>query len=229
MGHHLGRNACPGVRNGQAHPLSRGHPCHRGLLARPHLHPGQGDTQFSPLRHRVPRVGRQVYQHLLEPAGVGVHYVLTGSCLQQQVDGLRQCALQEVHALLGEHPHTHEAGLDGGAAAEVQNLLHQLSGLSCLVEDALQVRCQVWMQIRLFQEHPGVEYDGHQDVVEVVGDTPGQLPEGRHLVLLPHLPLETLPLGEVMDDALITQNVSVIGPPHGRGEPAIQLRPVLLA
>jgi hypothetical protein len=51
---------------------------------------------------------------------------------------------------------------------------------------------------KIILNHLGKSDDGGQDVIEVMGDAPGKRADGFHLLSLPYLPFEPLPLGDVV-------------------------------
>ena len=61
-----------------------------------------------------------------------------------------------------------------------------------------------------------------------MGNSGGQATKGLHLLSLPELGFESLSVGHVADDPLLSDNTSVISPPQGRSEQAVHLCPILL-
>ena len=58
------------------------------------------------------------------------------------------------------------------------------------------------------QQHKGgMSLDTHEQIVEVVGDTPGQRTDGFHLLGLKKLRFQSLLVGNIHHDALIMMNV----------------------
>ena len=85
-------------------------------------------------------------------------------------------------------------------AAEGQELARQAGRALGRPPDLLHV---VGQRVALLQHAPdqvAVAHDDGQEVVEVVGDPAGQAADGLHLLRLPQLGLEALPLGDVLQD-----------------------------
>jgi len=187
---------------------------------------GRADGHGPASPHRVGRVHEEVHQDLFDLAGVGldggkvpVELQLNADFLPRPVEGLAGVlhGLVEVDgpdlvaALAGV---AQQLGREAGAA--VDELLDVAQPLVVLV-----LRAEI-------EEHQrGVSLDGHEQVVEVVGDPAGQGADGLHLLGLAQLGLEefflllgALALRDVPGDPVDAADLSaaVLGELlHGRG------------
>ena len=145
------------------------------------------DAQAAALGHGVAGVGHQVKQHLLHLVLVRVHRA------QGRFQGYAQLHVLADHppdqALVGLH-HLVEGErlkLAHLAAAEGQELAYQVSGLEGAFEHAFQVGPVGAALVQVFHGQLGVADDHREDIVEVVGDAPGQVADGLHLLGLAQL------------------------------------------
>ena len=151
--------------------------------------PAALDDQFSASGHGVPGVGRQVDQHLLDLADVGLDRrvsaaddphldVLADEPLQQFFDAFQDRF--ELHVLEAHHL----------LPAERQQALRQVGGPLGGREDIVHVRPQGVVLGELHLKQAPVPGDGRQDIVEVVGHAAGQSAHCLHFLRMAQLFLE---------------------------------------
>ena len=175
------------ARRRQAQPLRRGGVQRHGIQA--------DDDAAAATVQRVPGVGAQVHQHLLQLGGVGVHpdRAVIGHHLQchpgrqggaQQLGRFFQ---QRVQCLLDPHLRL--------LPAEGDDLVHQVAAaLTGLLDLRQPGGGRVAGIQRLLGQRP-VAQDHRQDVVEVMRDAAGQRADGFHLLRLQQLAFQCHPPG----------------------------------
>ena len=148
--------------------------------------------------HRIARIDRQVEDHLVQPARIGVdgpqRFLQVGAHGDVFADAAAQQAERGAHDLIEiRHLRLHDLPPLGG-----QQLLGQVAALGGrgldVVEEAA-VRLEIADQAR--QDLAAGE-DHHQHVIEVVGDAAGELAEALQLLGLEQLRFQRAALGEVV-------------------------------
>ena len=158
----------------------------------------RGDLQETAVRHGVPRVHRQVHDHLLELGRVRAHPHRSVGAQRGETDVLPDEPLEHPPHLAHEVVQVHDLWTEHLLPAERQELPGELGraagrplDLGNLVAARVPV-CEARAQdIR-------VAHDRGELVVEVVGDPAGQPPHGFHLLRLDELLLRAL---EVLEAA----------------------------
>ena len=144
-------------------------------------------TSRSAGRHGVAGVDRQVHDDLLELAGVGAHAAEVLAQRDRQPHVLADEAAEHLLHLLDDVVEVADAGLDHLLAAEGEELAGErrgaLRGLADLVEPAVVLCAGPSSRGREL----AVAEDHAQEVVEVVGDAAGELPDRLHLLGLAEL------------------------------------------
>ncbi len=112
-------------------------------------------------------------------------------------DGAGQGGPEELQGLLHDRRDAEGAPLPFPVMAEGDDLLDQLLAPLGRLEDERQGFPGRAAFLGVEEGQLGVDRDGGQDVVEIVGDASGQGPQGLHLLGLAHLFLKGDLLGDV--------------------------------
>ncbi len=147
--------------------------------------------------HGVAGVDAEVQQRLLQFAGVGIdvsHVLAQG---QLQGDVLADEGLHELGQIADDRVGIGVFGLDGRAAAEAEQLPGEGRGPVGRLEDLRQVAVRLLIGRKFAEDAAGVAADHLQEVVEFMGDSPGQLSHALEL-----LRLAEFRAGVVIDDHL---------------------------
>ncbi|MCY1438992.1 hypothetical protein D9M71_552100 [compost metagenome] len=113
-----------------------------------------------------------------------------------QLDGGWQGGLHQADEVAEQQVQRHHLGLAAAATAEGEHLLDQVAGLLRRALHPAQVLVQALIAalLRQFLGHHGVAQHAGQQVVEVVGNAPGQVPDGLHPLGLAQLLLQACAL-----------------------------------
>ena len=159
------------------------------------------DVHRSAERHRLPRVGDQVEKDLLELVRAPEHERVC-----------RVVGIDELHTLVGVRPPNeidrrahdvldlHDLALSGIFAGEIEQRPDDLLDLQSRFRISSS-RCGRRAFLGLLEEELRQAEDREQRVVDLVGDTGGELPDRGELPALCELLVELPPLGQVGDDA----------------------------
>jgi len=183
-----------GVGQRDHHVLARTHAQALGGEALVEMHQGGLNGELAAMGHGVARIDRQVHEHLLEPARVGLDGVLRGSRNGHQLDVFADQPPQQFLNLDHQLVDPHGARFERLAAAEGQKLVRQGAAPLRRPPDLLQRGPLGFLQVGPPQQHVAVAGDHREQIIEIVSHTAGQPPYGFHLLCLPELLLEANPL-----------------------------------
>ncbi len=158
------------------------------------------DRQAAAQGHGVAGVGHQVHQDLLDLTYVCLNRVQRRVEHRTQADVLaNQPAEYALHAaddsVEAEHDRLHQL-----LAAEGEKLVRESPGLLGRLDDLLETLLRTRPLGKLCAHQVGVAHDRRQRVVEVVRDAARQPSDRFHLLRLPELVLQTVPVRDVADD-----------------------------
>ncbi len=156
---------------------------------------GEGDLEHAPVRHGVDGVRREVHDELVQARGVAHHHRLLPGQLQAQVEVRRRGAAQQVEDLGGHRPQRHRRLHAALGAAVGEDLLDERLGAVAGAHDRVDVALELRVALDARLRELAVAQDRAQDVVEVVRDPAREAPHRLHLLRLPELGGERLPLG----------------------------------
>ena len=147
-------------------------------------HQGAAGMAVGRRPHGVAGVDAEIQQRLLQFAGIGIdvsHVLAQG---QLQGDVLADEGLHEFGQVADDRVGVGAFGLDGRAAAEAEQLPGQGRGPVGRLQDLRQVAVRLLIGRQLAQDAAGVAADHLQEVVEFMGDAPGELPHALELLRL---------------------------------------------
>src|SRR5690606_23731466 len=193
-------NAAAGVADGNVDPGAGHHVSQRRLCRVQEGQALQGNGQVAAVRHGVTRVHSQVGDDLLHPRGIGVGQQRLRRTGEVKGDVLWQRALQQADRFLEESDQVERQQLQRGAPAEVENLVDQGGGLLGLFLDNVHALLHLWREGLVKLRAARIKRDHRHDVVEVVGDAGGELPDRCQTVLLLGAFLDLALVGHVADD-----------------------------
>ena len=166
-----------------------------------------GDGHDAALRHRVAGVEHHIHQCELEFVRVDLDRPCGRRHIEDDPDVAADGAHQhftESRGLLGDRQRRRIEAL---AARKGQELPGERRAALCGVVNRLGRAHGFRVAVGDFSQRPDVPADDHQQVVEVVRDAPGELPERVHLLCLGELRLHLLPrqlclapLGDIAGD-----------------------------
>src|ERR1700674_1744624 len=161
---------------------------------------GSLDGELAALRDGIARINGKVHDDLVDLAGIGADRADCGAWNHDQIDILADHAgkhfqvlgnyLIQVEDLRGEHLF----------AAEGQQLPGQRRCALRGIGDFLRRTPQPGIGSDPFEKKLGIAGDHHQQVVEIVGDAPGEASNRLHLLRLTELQLEHAGLGNVFHE-----------------------------
>ena len=190
-----------GVRHGDDRVIPRRpQSISRRMLPVQLLHRGL-DHERPSGRHGIPGIRGEVDQHLLE-----LHAVGHDGHVRALQHGLERYVLaDQVHQEF-LHPaddgiQIHRLGMQDLLSAEGKDALGQPGGSFRGLEHVFGVGALFVVALHLFEQQVPVPEDRGQDIVEVMGNAPGQQADGFHLLRLQELLLELLLLGHIPDHA----------------------------
>ena len=142
----------------------------------------QGHFQYVAVRaHGLHGIGAQVHENLLDLCRIGQYVGLTDN-VGANVDRFRDGRPQKVQGFPDNGPHLDGLDVDIVLAAERQDLVHQILGSQAGRMDLPEVFLQCAAGDGVQARKLGISEDGRQDIVEVVGDAPGQGSHRFHLL-----------------------------------------------
>ncbi|OPZ59351.1 MAG: hypothetical protein BWY86_01241 [Candidatus Aminicenantes bacterium ADurb.Bin508] len=157
------------------------------------------EDQLSPLRHGVTGVDAEVQNHLLELSGVPFDDGVVPPVLNNDFYPLVEGLAENLHRLLDDVQKVHGPDIVLSPSGEGQKLACQLRRSFRALLDGFDVGEEGVFPLDLQLHQGGIPEDTAQDVVEIVGDSPGQEADALHLLLLKELALHPLLLGHVPD------------------------------
>ena len=155
------------------------------------------DQQLPTLRHRIAGVDYEVRNHLLDLPGVRAHVADIGGEVETQVDVFANETPEHFVEVPDQIVDAQHDRVEHLLAAEREQLAGEGRGPLRRPADFLHVFARVTSRRELLGEQVGVPEDRRQHIVEVVGQSPRQPPDGFHLLRLPELMLQIAPLGDV--------------------------------
>ena len=156
------------------------------------------DRDRASVGHGVTGVHGQIGQDLTELPRIDLDRVQIRLQPGQQLDLLAEHAPEHARVLLDNRVDVHHLGLQNLLAAEGEQVLGQLGGTLAGTADLAQVVAdRVLAAVERLQGDVGEAVDDRQEVVEVVGDTTGELADCLHLLGDQKLALELRALGHV--------------------------------
>ncbi|OPZ59572.1 MAG: hypothetical protein BWY86_01187 [Candidatus Aminicenantes bacterium ADurb.Bin508] len=168
------------------------------LLIEVELRDLQGESP--PLGHGVAGVQAEVHHHLFDLASVGEDSPDGVPRCKEDPDVLPQNPLEHLQEARDDLVHVQGLGSEDLTTAEGQKLSDQAGGSISRFSDHLQGRKEGALLVGLLQDQLGVTVDDLKEVVEVMGHPAGELPDRLHLLFLPQLLLQSLPLRSVPHD-----------------------------
>ena len=147
------------------------------------------------VRHGVARVEREVDQRLLDLAAVGLDRPELRAEVGRQLDVLAERALEERLEVGDDVVQDRATRATGLVAAEDRQLPRQRGAAPAGAPDLLDVGAHRGALIELVDDELGVVDDHPEDVVEVVGDAAGELPDRLEAAGLAELRVDRLTPG----------------------------------
>ena len=164
-------------------------------IARIQLDVGRLESEPASLRHRVPGVDGQIHDDLLDLAGVGLRVPESRAEDGDEGDVFSDQAPEHLAHLRDHGIQVQHHRIQHLLAAEGEELTRQVGRPQCRLLDDLG-RCTLRIRgVQVIQEELRSTHDHHEEIVEVVGDPAGQVPDGFHLAGLGQL---VLALGELL-------------------------------
>ncbi len=157
------------------------------------------DRQGPALRHRIAGVDREVEDDLLELTRIGEHERRARMAHLDQVDVLPDESSDESLHFVRDLVQVDDLRLEQLLPTEGQKLPSQGCGAIGGLLDRRHVLAALVIGGKLFSQHPRVAGNHSEKVVEIVGHTARQLPDGFHLLGLTELVLGLLPIGDIED------------------------------
>jgi len=146
------------------------------------------DHQPPAVRHRVPRVHRQVHDHLLHLPGVRLDAAQKGVHVGDHLDVLADQTPQHPLRVADDYVQVQHLNLQHLLAAEGQQLPCERGRSAAGACDLLRVAPQRALRVEALHQQIAVPQDRRQHVVKVMGDAGRQLAHRRQ----PLLPLDEL-------------------------------------
>ena len=165
------------------------------------LHVGRLDGQLASPRHGVASVHDEVHQDLLDLPGIGAHSSrgparsTTASSTSSPTSRRSILATPPMTAL-----RSRILGCRICCRLNARSWRVRSAARLPAADDLLQVVAHRVPRLEVRGEHLAVAEDDGQEVVEVVSDAPGEVPDGLHLLGLPELHLHPVALGHVHRD-----------------------------
>ena len=151
---------------------------------------GRRERQRTAAGHRIPGVGSEVHEHLLDLTRVDHNVLQRRVEVDHERDVLTDQTPEHALALLDQVAEVHHSRAGRPFAGKRQELARQPYGAAACLENLLQ-RMAYW---RLWCAQPErllrVTHDDADDVVEVMRDTAGKLADRLHLLCLRELLLQ---------------------------------------
>src|SRR5882762_817556 len=150
---------------------------------------------------RIVGVVHDVEKNLLQLVGVPYHL---GQAFVQLLDDLDTMAVEvvgaQLHGPTQDSVELHRLALGRHLARKAQQVLHDLLGALCFLQDDAQILAGDFGHLGVFQQQVGKAKDGGEGVVDFVGYARHQLSDGRHLLGMDQLGLEHGGIGDVGHD-----------------------------
>ncbi len=174
------------------------------------------DGQPPTRRHGVARVDAQVGQDLFDAAGVGLGRAQPVLGDEVNADRLGQHAAQQPQVVLDRGVHIDRRDVEILPVAEGEQLPGQVGrAIGRVADGGERALCLGGIPLCCLR----AEIDDQDEVVEVVGDTAGEMAHGLELLRLPQLQLEALDRGDVDDRTDdVGRHAVVVGLYAGAGE-----------
>jgi len=173
------------------------------------LHLVEADREGPPrLSHGMQGVRSQIQEDLADLRRVRDHTTEVLRDLLVHLDVGRERLPEHADPFLDEAPEVDDLGFDLVLPAEGQDLPGQALGTAGSLDDRSQARFLLWLSGVLRQGELRVPEEDSEDVVEVVGDTGGEPPDGREL-------------GALMDALLELGGADVLGNVSDRDDDAL--------
>ena len=142
----------------------------------------RSDRQAAALGHGIARIHCEIEQCHLELMGIEPHAIQRKGKLGLDRNRGAEGMPEEFHHAADQGRYIDILGLQLLAAGEGQHALRQGdAALGCLGR-VVEKQQQSWILAEAFTHEPVTAQDRHQQIVEVMGDTAGQLPDGFHLL-----------------------------------------------
>ena len=213
--------------------MTRGSRVVGARVLRVELDVGGLDGELASRGHRIPSVGAQVHQDLLELADVGLDRAHVGGQHRHEVYIFPDETLQHLLHAVDDVVQVHDLGLEHLLTTERQELAGQAGGTLGRLAHLFYVLPLRIIRGQVLQQQVTVARDHGEQVVEVVRDPACQSPDRLHFLRLRELPLEAALLRDVTDKGFVVLDLAR-GLPHGPDtelhgqEPAILALPVRL-
>ena len=160
-------------------------------------HTGRLDRQAPGVRHRLPRVDRQVRQHLLELCGIDFYSVAPAVADDHHVDVVADERAQPRRTAADERAEIDHLRLENLALAEREELTGQLRGALAGAKNLLDVGPSLIVARQRLQHQLREAVDRRQEVVEIVRDAAGEPADRLQLLCFSALILDRVDLGHV--------------------------------
>ncbi len=161
------------------------------------LDPVGDDGEPASLRHGVPGIDRQVHHHLLHHAAVGPNGRQILARQEFGRDLLADQAMEHLQEILDHAVELDRPDVEDRAAAEHEELLGQGGGPFRVGGDFPQVGPDRLVEGGMILEHGEPDHHRAEDIVEIVGDAAGQLPDCFHFLRLTQPPFQPPLFGDV--------------------------------
>ena len=166
-----------------------------------HLDVRRFDGELAALRHGISGVHRQVHDHLLDLAAVGLHGAESRGKLGGELDVFTEQPPQHPLSLADENIQVENGGLQDLLAAEREQLACQRRGTFGGFADLVDIAAMRIRRVEVLEQQLRVAGDCGEDVIEIVRHAGGEPPHGFHFLGLPELLLEREPVGDIACDA----------------------------
>jgi len=198
-----------GVRAGGHHVAEGDGPCLRDA------HEPRGQPDGPTMRHRIARVEDQIHHHLVELTAVRSDGARPRPHVRGQRDGGTDHAPQHRVEPRDRVPELEDAHTQRLLPSEREELAREIGGATGRACDLIQQFARIVRQRAIVAHQVEVAADDREEVVKVVGDPAGQLPDSLHLLRLPQLLLKEVPFGDITEPP---------DPTDGRAVEALRMR-----
>jgi hypothetical protein len=186
------------VKNGRTHAVARVADCNQ------YVRPGRDaqvlvgvlaaergvarlDREPAPLQHRIAGIDREVHDDLTQLAAVGQHRAQDRTGYYRQIDVLADDPPQHTAGVVQQLPHIDERRLEHLLATEREELLGEGGRSRRSFLDSYDIIPSRGAAVEIGQQKFGIAADSSEDVVEVVRDAAGQLPDRVQLLSVQRL------------------------------------------
>ncbi|CAN5420767.1 hypothetical protein BH09PSE6_BH09PSE6_14380 [soil metagenome] len=209
LGQHVGRHAGAAVGDRQQHVLPRHHVAFARRVVLVEFGVGRLDDDAPALGHRIARVDADVEQRTLELVDVAARGPRAARQHGRHGDVFTDGAPDQLFHRRHHRVEHHRLGIERLTPRERQQALGQSRGAACRCQRGRGVAADVVDAADADAAIEQVEAadDAGQQVVEVVGDAAGELPDRFHLLGLAQCVVRLLAFGDDLGDTLFERLV----------------------